>query len=397
MTDAAPTLADLEAARERVAGVARSTPVYGSETIGRLAGRPITLKAENLQRTGSFKIRGAVNKLATLEPAEREKGVVAASAGNHGQAVAWAAREAGVAATIFVPEDAPMAKVDATRGYGATVVMTGSGYDEAYEASQRQAAEGAMFVHPFEDTAIVAGQGTLGLELVEQLDDSVEVVVVPVGGGGLAAGVGIALKEARPNVRLIGVQAARCAPLAGGQVGGPTIADGIAVKAPGELTTSILDKVLDGVVTVTDDEIASAMVLLLERSKLLVEGAGAVSVAALVGGKIAGSGPACAVLSGGNIDATLLMEVARSSLTLAGRFLVVRTYVRDRPGALALVLSLIAGERVNVIAVQHLREGFAVPLGETAVELTLQTRDEDHCVEVLERLEEWGFRAERLR
>jgi threonine dehydratase len=287
--------------------------------------------------------------------------------------------------------------VDATKGYGATVVMTGIGYDEAYEASQRQAAEGATFVHPFEDPAIVAGQGTLGLELAEQLGDPLEVVVVPIGGGGLAAGIGIALKEIRPNVRLVGVQAARCAPLAGGQVGGQTIADGIAVKVPGELTTKILDDRLDGVVTVTDDEIASAIVLLLERSKLVVEGAGAVTVAALVGGKIDGSGPACAVLSGGNIDATLLMEVSRSSLTLAGRFLVVRTYVRDRPGALALLLSLIAGERVNVIAVQHLREGFAVPLGETAVELTLQTRDEEHCVEVLERLEEWGFRAERLR
>ena len=397
MTDTAPTLADIAAARGRLAGVARPTPVYGSETIGRLAGRAVTLKAENLQRTGSFKIRGAVNKLATLTAAEREAGVVAASAGNHGQAVAWAAREAGIAATIFIPEDAPMAKVDATRGYGATVVMTGIGYDEAYEASQRQAAEGSTFVHPFEDPAIVAGQGTLGLELAEQLGDPLEVVVVPIGGGGLAAGIGVALKELRPDVRLIGVQAARCAPLAGGQVGGPTIADGIAVKVPGELTTKILDERLDGVVTVTDDEIASAIVLLLERAKLVVEGAGAVTVAALVGGKIEGSGPACAVLSGGNIDATLLMEVSRSSLTLAGRFLVVRTYVHDRPGGLALLLSLIAGERVNVIAVQHLREGFAVPLGETAVELTLQTRDEDHCVEVVERLEEWGFRAERLR
>ncbi len=395
--DAAPTFADVQAARERLAGLARATPVYGSETIGRLAGRPVTLKAENLQRTGSFKIRGAVNKLATLPAEAREAGVVAASAGNHGQAVAWAAREVGVAATIFVPEDAPMAKVDATKGYGATVVMTGVGYDEAYEASQRQAAEGSTFVHPFEDPAIVAGQGTLGLELAEQLGDPLDVVLVPIGGGGLAAGIAIALKEIRPNVRLVGVQAARCAPFAGGQVGGQTIADGIAVKVPGELTTKILEDRLDGVVTVTDDEIASAIVLLLERSKLVVEGAGAVTVAALVGGKIDGSGPACAVLSGGNIDATLLMEVARSSLTLAGRFLVVRTYVRDRPGALALLLSLIAGERVNVIAVQHLREGFAVPLGETAVELTLQTRDEEHCVEVLERLEEWGFRAERLR
>ena len=391
-----PDLDDVRAARERLAGAARVTPVFASETLRRLAGREVFLKAENLQRTGSFKVRGAVSKLALLGPEEREAGVVAASAGNHGQAVAWAARELGVQATIFVPEEAPMAKVDAARGYGAEVVLTGAGYDEAHEASRERAAGGATFVHPFEDPDVIAGQGTLGLELAEDVRE-VGAVVVPVGGGGLAAGVAIALRALRPEIRLVGVQAAACAPLAGGEPGGFTIADGIAVKKPGELTSAILADLLDDIVTVTDDEIAAAIVLLLERTKLVVEGAGAASVAALLAGRVGGSGPVCAVLSGGNIDASTIIDVARYSLARAGRFIAVRTRVPDRPGALAMLLSLIAGERVNVIAVQHMREGVEVPLGETAVELLLQTRDEEHCLEVLARLREWGYTAERMR
>jgi threonine dehydratase len=391
-----PELEDIRTARERLAGSARETPMFASETLGRLAGRDVYLKAENLQRTGSFKVRGATNKLATLGEEERAAGVVAASAGNHGQAVAWAAREAGIRATIFVPEDAAMAKVDAARGYGAEVVMSGTGYDEAHEASRERAGEGATFVHPFEDPDVIAGQGTLGLELAERLPE-VGAIVVPVGGGGLAAGVAIALRALRPDVRLVGVQAAACAPLAGGEPGGFTIADGIAVKKPGELTSAILGDLLDDVVTVTDDEIAAAVVLLLERTKLVVEGAGAASVAAILAGRVGGSGAACAVLSGGNIDASTLIDVARYSLARAGRFLAARTRVPDRPGALAMLLSLIAGERVNVLAVQHMREGREIPLGDTAVELLLQTRDEEHCDEVLARLREWGYPAERMR
>jgi threonine dehydratase len=391
-----PELEDIRTARERLAGSARETPMFASETLGRLAGRDVYLKAENLQRTGSFKVRGATNKLATLGEEERAAGVVAASAGNHGQAVAWAAREAGIRATIFVPEDAAMAKVDAARGYGAEVVMSGTGYDEAHEASRERAGEGATFVHPFEDPDVIAGQGTLGLELADRLPE-VGVIVVPVGGGGLAAGVAIALRALRPDVRLVGVQAAACAPLAGGAPGGFTIADGIAVKKPGELTSAILKDLLDDVVTVTDDEIAAAVVLLLERTKLVVEGAGAASVAAILAGRVGGSDAACAVLSGGNIDASTLIDVARYSLARAGRFLAARTRVPDRPGALAMLLSLIAGERVNVLAVQHMREGREIPLGDTAVELLLQTRDEEHCDEVLARLREWGYPAERMR
>ncbi len=354
------------------------------------------MKAENLQRTGSFKIRGAVNRVALLGPAEREAGVVAASAGNHGQAVAWAAREAGVKATIYMPQDAPMAKVDATKSYGAEVVLAGEGFDEASTAARELEEAGATFVHAFEDEGVIAGQGTIGLELAEQLDESC-VLVVPVGGGGLAAGIAIALKELRPEIRIVGVQAAACAPLAGTDTIGFTIADGIAVKRPGELTSGILDDLLDDLVTVSDDEIAHAIVLLLERVKLTVEGAGAASVAAVLAGRVSGTEPACALLSGGNIDASLLMEVARYGLTQAGRFLVLRTRVHDRPGALAKLLARIAEERVNVLAVEHHREGMDIELAETEIELTLGTRDEAHCKELLGRLAEWGYSAERLR
>ena len=395
-TRTAPTLADVEAARARLADVARVTPVYSSETIGRRLGRPVFLKAENLQRTGSFKIRGAVNKVASLSPEERSAGIVAASAGNHGQAVAWAAREVGARATIFMPEDAPMAKVDAARAYGAEVVLVGAAYDEAQAACEERGETGATMIHPFEDELVIAGQATIGIELAEQLPE-LEALTVPVGGGGLAAGIAIALKELRPDVRIVGVQAANCAPLAGETVGAYTIADGIAVKQPGELTSSILRGRLDDVVTVTDDEIAEAIVVLLERAKLVVEGAGAASVAALLGGKVAGNGAACALLSGGNIDATLLIAVARYGLTRAGRFLVIRTHVLDRPGELAKLLTLLATERVNVLSVEHHREGMDLPLAEAEVELTLSARDESHCREVLDRMAEWGYVVERLR
>jgi len=394
-TTTRPTLADVEAAREVLRGVARVTPVYSSETFSRACGRNVWLKAENLQRTGSFKIRGAVNKVAALSPEERAVGVVAASAGNHGQAVAWAAREAGVAATIYMPQDAPMAKIEATRNYGADVVLAGEGFDEAVAAAQERTGAGPTFVHAFEDERVIAGQGTIGLELAEALAET-RVVVVPIGGGGLASGISIALKALRPEIRIVGVQAASCAPFAGEGPMGFTIADGIAVKQPGELTRSILDERLDGLVTVTEDEIAEAIVLLLERTKLTVEGAGAASVAAVLAGKVEGDEPVCALLSGGNIDASLLLEVARYGLTRAGRFLVLRTRVRDRPGGLVALLARIAEERVNVLAVEHHREGMDIPLAETEVELTLATRDRAHCDELIASLEDWGYSVERL-
>jgi threonine dehydratase len=392
-TRTAPTLADIEEARGRIAEHARVTPIYRSETFSRFCGRDVHLKAENLQRTGSFKVRGAMNKLATLTDAERAHGVVAASAGNHGQAVAWSAREVGAPATIFVPEDAPMTKVDAARHYGAEVRFVGSHIEDSLAAAREYVDEcGATFVHPFEDELVIAGQGTIGLELAEQLDE-LETVVIPVGGGGLCAGIGLALKTRRPRLRIVGVQAAGTLP--GGA--GFTIADGIAVKHPGDLTMSILEQVCDELVPVTDEEISEAIVLLLERAKLVVEGAGAVGVAALLAGRIGrGEGPVAIVLSGGNIDPTLLITVMRHGLTQAGRYLVLRTRVPDRPGELAKLLALLGEARVNVLSVEHHREGMDIPIGETEVELTLVTRDSPHCDEVEGTMEGWGYKVERV-
>ena len=382
-----PTLSEIEAARRGLADVARLTPVYGSETFSRLAGREVVLKAENLQRTGSFKVRGAVTRIAALTDAQRAAGVVAASAGNHGQAVAWAAREAGIPAVIFVPQDAPMAKIEACRNYAATTELAGVRFEEALAAALAYAEEtGATFVHPYEDETVIAGQGTIGLELADQVPQA-ETVLVPVGGGGLASGIALALRAVKPDARVIGVEIRRDR---------YTIADGIAVKHPGELTSAILDDVLDGMVTVSDEEISEAIVLLLERSKLVVEGAGAVGVAALLAGRVGGSGPAIAVLSGGNIDATMLISVMRHGLTVAGRYLVVRTQLADRPGELIKLLSLVAEERGNVIAVEHHREGMDIPVSETEVELTLVTRDEEHCLQLIAAMADRGYVVQRL-
>jgi threonine dehydratase len=393
-----PGLADIEAARGRIEGIARVTPLHSSDTLARMVGRPVWMKAENLQRTGSFKIRGAVNIIGSLTPSERESGVVTASAGNHGQAVAWAARQAGIAATIFMPEAAPMAKVDATRSYGAEVELQGEFFDDSVDAARAFEAEtGATFVHAFDDPRVIAGQGTLGLELAEQLPEGPGTVAIPVGGGGLAAGIAIALRELRPELRLAGVQAAACAPLAGLEPAGLTIADGIAVKRPGELTSSILRDLLDEIVAVDDEVIARAIVLLLERSKLVVEGAGAAPVAALLENRVGGDGHVCAVLAGGNIDATTLVSVTRRGLTVDGRYLVVALLIPDRPGQLAEIVRIISEERANVLAVTHHREGRNIGVLETEAELTLETRDEVHSQTVLRALTDAGFLVTRLR
>lgn len=382
----APTIPEIEAARERLRGIARETPLYPTETFTRLSGRPVLLKAENLQRTGSFKIRGAYNTIATLGPAEREAGVVAASAGNHGQAVAWAAREAGIRATIFMPQDAPMAKVEATRSYGGATQLVGEGFEEAVAAAREHVARtGATFVHAFEDPRVIAGQGTIGLELAEQAPDA-ETVLIPVGGGGLAAGIATVLRERRPEIRIVGVLCQR----------GLTIADGISVKERGELASSILERTLDDVVEVSDEEISEALVLCLERTKLLVEGAGAVGLAALLQGRAGGSGPAAVVLSGGNIDATTLISVIRHGLTRAGRFLAMRMLIPDRPGELRNVLDVVARGRGNVVSVDHRREGTTRSALQTEVEVVVSTRDEAHCEELLAALREAGYAVERL-
>ena len=381
-----PSISDIRAARERLAGVARETPVHPTETFSRLTGRQVFLKAENLQRTGSFKIRGAYNTIATLGEAEREAGVVAASAGNHGQAVAWAAREAGISATIFMPQDAPMAKVEATRSYGGTTELVGEGFEEAVAAAQaRVARTGATLVHAFEDERVIAGQGTIGLELAEQAPDA-DTVLIPIGGGGLAAGIALALEELRPSVRVVGIVSQP----------GYTIADGIAVKDRGELASSILERVLDDTVSVSDEEISEALVLCVERTKLLVEGAGAVGLAALLAGRIPGSGSVAVVLSGGNIDATTLISVLRHGLTQAGRFLAVRLLIPDRPGELRSVLDLVATGRGNVISVDHHREGRTTSALQTEIELVISTRDEEHCEELLAAMRSAGYAVERV-
>ena len=398
MTPVRPTIEDVRQAQERLTGIARVTPVFSSETLSRLAGRPVLLKAENLQRTGAFKIRGAYNTIAQLSADERAAGVVTASAGNHGQAVAWAAREAGIPATILVPESAPMAKVDAARSYGAQVELAGEGFDETASLALARAEEtGATFVHAFEDARVVAGQGTLGLELAEQLPEGPATVVIPVGGGGLASGVAIALDALRPEIRIVGVQAAACAPLAGRTPTGSTIADGIAVKHPGELTATILQDLLDDVVVVDDEEISEAIVLLLERAKLVAEGAGAAPVAAILAGRAGGDGPACAVLAGGNVDATTLNSVVRYGLTVSGRHLVVALLIPDRPGELARIVSMIAAHRANVLAIQHHREGRNIGVLETEAELTLETRDEEHSQALIRELADAGYTVRRLR
>jgi threonine dehydratase len=381
-----PTLAEIEAARERLRGVARETPVYPSETFSRLAHRSVLLKAENLQRTGSFKIRGAFNTIAGLGLEEREAGVVAASAGNHGQAVAWAAREAGIAATVFMPEDAPMAKVEATRSYGGRTELGGQTFEDAVAAAREHVERtGATLIHAFEEPRVIAGQGTIGLELAEQAPEA-ETVLIPVGGGGLASGISIALRERRNAVRILGVISQP----------GYTIADGIAVKERGDLTTSILERTLDGMVQVSDEEITDALVLCLERTKLLVEGAGAVGLAALLAGRVEGTGSVAVVLSGGNIDATTLISVVRHGLTRAGRFLALRTLIPDRPGELRNVLDLVAGLRGNLVSVDHHREGTTTTALQTEVELVVSTRDDAHCEELVAALRAGGYAVERL-
>jgi threonine dehydratase len=383
----------------------RETPVLSTRTLSEHAGQTVLLKAENLQRTGSFKLRGALSKLAALGEA-CASGVVTASAGNHAQAVAYAARARGISCHVFMPESAPISKMEAARGLGAVVQMVGATVDDALEAAREFAArdERVAFVHPFEDPHVIAGQGTLGLELLAQVPDLGR-VIVPVGGGGLVSGVAIALKSERPSIEVIGVQAASCAPVRGSlEQGKPvavesalTIADGIAVKRPGELTLSLIDRWVDDMVAVDEDEIAEAMVFLLERAKLVVEGAGAVGVAALLSGRTtaARTGTTVVVLSGGNVDAGLLGEVARRHESQAGRRLVLLASLPDRPGSLARLLALVGELRANLVDVEHIREGFDLHVRETAVQLVLETRGQGHAQRVTESVRQAGYAEPR--
>ncbi|HLM09523.1 MAG TPA: threonine ammonia-lyase [Thermoleophilaceae bacterium] len=377
------THVDVEDAAALIAGRVRETPMLAAGELSRRVGARVVMKAENLQLTGSFKARGATNMIRRLSPEALEAGVVAASAGNHAQAVAFAAREAGAHAVLVMPEQAPLAKVAAVRQYGGEVRQVPGGYDEAGAEVRRIAeTEGMTVVHAFDQPPVVAGQGTVGLEIASQAPET-RLIVLPLGGGGLASGVGLAAANALPEARVVGVQAEACAPyidsLAArrpvGARSANTICDGIAVKRPGDFTLPLVERYVDEVVTVSDDEVAEAMVLLLERSKLVVEGAGAVAVAALLQGRVPApdEGDVCAVISGGNVDASLLSECIRLGETAAGRRIVVSTVVPDRPGALAGLLRIVADHGANVVDVEHLRDGIDLHVRETAIKLVLQT------------------------
>lgn len=389
------TLQDIVAARVVTSVAAKRTPVLTSTALSEEVGQPVVLKAESLQRTGAFKLRGAMNKLASLGPAAA-RGVTAGSAGNHAQALAFAARHYGVPCEIFVPAGAPIGKIEACRRYGADVVEIGASLDEAVDAARARAADGDMaFCHPFDDPAVVAGQGTLGLELVEDVADLAR-VVIPLGGGGLAAGVAIAVKSLLPSVTVVGVQAGICAPYAGGDSPtGPvvTLADGIAVKRPGELTGPLVEQWVDEVVTVGEDAIADAMVLLMDRAKLYVEGAGAVGVAAVRSGLVSlpTDGVACIVLSGGNVDLGVVPGLIRRHETQAGRRLVVTARIDDRPGSLVRLLGVFAGAGANLLEVDHLREGVDLHVRETGVHATFEVRSRDHAAAAIEAVRDAGF------
>ncbi len=393
------TLDAVRDAAERIAGVTHVTPVQRSRALSERVGTDVLLKCENLQRTGSFKLRGAYNRISRLTEEERARGVVCASAGNHAQGVALAASLQGVRSTVFMPVEAPLPKMDATVAYGATVRAEGETFDDAMAAAQAFTAEhDAVFVHPFDHPDIIAGQGTLGLEMVEQVAE-LGTVVVCLGGGGLLSGIAVVLRALRPEVRIVGVQAEGCAAFGPSlEAGHPltlpassTIADGIAVKRPGELTLAHVEALVDEVVTVTDDQLASAVVLLLERAKLVAEPAGAAAVAALMAGKVTGPGPIAATLSGGNIDPLVLQHLVTGGLASVGRYATLRTRVTDAPGALSRLLTLVAAERANVVGVAHHRLEHRLALGQVDVILELETRGHDHVASLTAALEEAGY------
>lgn len=398
---------DIEAARETLKDVIRETSMDHSRALGRIAGSTVHFKCENLQRAGSFKVRGAYVRMASLSDDQKAKGVVAASAGNHAQGVALAASKLGIKARIYMPLGAALPKVQATRDHGATVVLAGNNVDEALELASRYAEEtGATFIHPFDNPKIVAGQGTVGLEIVEQQPD-VDTVILSIGGGGLLAGTAIAVKEyARRqgrHINVIGVQAEKAAAYPPSLVAGKpvaldnvaTMADGIAVGRPGDVPFEIIKEFCDDVVTVTDDEIAAAIVFLLERSKMVVEPAGAAPVAALMTGKLQELGiksdSTVAVLSGGNIDPMLMQKVIQVGLSSAGRFLTVKIALRDRPGELQNISRIIAENDANVTRVDHSRVGAGLTMGGVHITIDMEIRGRDHSEQVLEALREAGY------
>ena len=388
-------LDDIEEARKTLNNVAYNTGLVHNTTFSEMTGNSIYLKMENLQKTGSFKIRGAFNKIAHLPKKYKKKGVIAASAGNHAQGVAMAAKAYGIKATIVMPKHAPLSKIAATRGYGAEVILHGHLYDEAYEkAREIQEETGAVFIHPFDDPEVIAGQGTIGIEILEDLPDT-DIIIVPVGGGGLISGIAVATKSIKPDIKIIGVQSKNMPSMAESIFkdrittvdGMPTIADGIAVKTPGKITFEIVKRYVDDIVTVDEDEIANAILLLMERAKVIAEGAGAASVAALLNrmGQLKDK-KIVALLSGGNIDVNMLSRIIDSGLVKSGRKVFINTLIPDRPGTLGILLNRLADTGANVLSVTHNRSSRDIPIGYAKVELELETTSEEHIEEIKELL-----------
>lgn len=400
MADWPVKLADIEQARQVLQGFVRRTPLSHSANISAGLELPLYFKAENLQRAGSFKVRGAYYKIASLRPEEQQRGVIAASAGNHAQGVALAAQRQGIAATIVMPEGAPITKVEATERYGARVVLHGATYDDAAEHARRlQRETGAVYIPGFDDPHIIAGQGTIGLEILEEMPD-VGTVIVPVGGGGLISGIALAIKSLRPQTRVIGVQAAGAPALYLSRAQGTyvttdsvrTIADGIAIKKPGPLNWALIRELVDDILLVDEEEIGHGILVLLERAKLVVEGAGAVGLAALLAGKVPDpAGPVVVVLSGGNIDVNILSRIIERGLVKAGRYVRIATFVPDRPGGLQRLLATVAAQGANVMHVYHERWLDKVTVGEVEIDLALETRNHDHVERILAALQQEGY------
>lgn len=401
------TLADVQAARERVRESIYYSPCAHSQMLSDLTGRKVFMKLENLQMTGSFKERGALNRIALLTPEQAAHGVIAASAGNHAQGVAHHATKRGIRSLIVMPQQTPLVKVTATRNFGAEVVLHGANYDEAFaEAMRLREIRGMNFIHAFDDAAVMAGQGTIGLELMEQVP-GLEAVVVPIGGGGLIGGIACAIKETRPEIKVIGVQTARLPSMVRAiEQHGPvtldpatTIADGIAVRRAGEVTFPVVDRYVDEIVTVDEDEIASAILVLLEREKTLAEGAGAVALAALLQGRttlIPEGARTAVVVCGGNIDVTLLSRIIERGLVQDGRLIRLRIHLLDKPGALAELTKLIAGHRANIVDTLHNRAYYGVNLGDTVIDITMETRGREQVAELLTALTVEGYKHSRV-
>ncbi|BDG47077.1 threonine ammonia-lyase [Parageobacillus sp. KH3-4] len=397
------TLNDILEAREKMKKVVHETPLEHSQTFTNLSGNEVYMKLENLQKTGSFKVRGSFNKIMSLSEAERKRGVIAASAGNHAQGVAYSSGMIGIPCTIVMPKGAPLSKVEATKGYGAEVILHGDVFDESLEyAFELQRQRGMTFVHPFDDLAVMSGQGTIGLEIIEQLPE-VDVVLCPVGGGGLLAGLAFTLKQLKPSIEIYGVESSACPGMTAALrhkkpvmvASSDTIADGIAVKKPGNITYRYIEKYVDGVVCVDEAEISRTMLYLLERNKLLVEGSAACPLAALLYQKLPFTGKkVVAILSGGNVDVTLISRIIERGLVESGRFVTFTTVISDKPGQLNKLLRIIAELEANVMSIHHQRIGAKVLPGQAEIHFSLETKNREHIHQIHQVLLKEGYDVE---